>query len=96
VHDEKINARFSAELFFGNVIIIIVFCNGSNKFKTAVKRRGRLIPTDRKLVYYQALIDKKSEYEGIFYVGVKTTGVFCRPTCPARKEKNGGVEEDIR
>ncbi|MFD0698753.1 bifunctional transcriptional activator/DNA repair enzyme AdaA [Paenibacillus sp. GCM10027628] len=46
-----------------------------------------MIPTDSKLVYYQALIDKKSEYEGIFYVGVKTTGVFCRPTCPARKPK---------
>lgn len=37
--------------------------------------------------FYQALIDKNSEYEGIFYVGVKTTGIFCRPTCPARKPK---------
>ncbi|WP_079477604.1 bifunctional transcriptional activator/DNA repair enzyme AdaA [Halobacillus salinus] len=37
--------------------------------------------------YYQALLEKKSEYEGVFYVGVKTTGVFCRPTCPARKPK---------
>lgn len=37
--------------------------------------------------YYQALIDKNTEYEGVFYVGVKTTGVFCRPTCPARKPK---------
>ncbi|SRR5579883_594606 len=37
--------------------------------------------------YYQALINKNSAYEGIFYVGVKTTGVFCRPTCPARKPK---------
>lgn len=37
--------------------------------------------------YYKALIDKNSEYEGIFYVGVKTTGVFCRPTCPAKKPK---------
>ncbi|KAB2832801.1 MAG: methylphosphotriester-DNA--protein-cysteine methyltransferase family protein, partial [Caedimonadaceae bacterium] len=37
--------------------------------------------------YYQALLGKKSEYEGVFYVGVKTTGVFCRPTCPARKPK---------
>lgn len=37
--------------------------------------------------YYQALIEKNSEYDGIFYVGVKTTDVFCRPTCPARKPK---------
>ncbi|WP_036605613.1 bifunctional transcriptional activator/DNA repair enzyme AdaA [Paenibacillus assamensis] len=42
---------------------------------------------ERKQEYYQALIDKNSEYEGLFYVGVKTTGVFCRPTCPARKPK---------
>ncbi len=37
--------------------------------------------------YYRALLTKDSHYEGIFYVGVKTTGVFCRPTCPARKPK---------
>ncbi len=37
--------------------------------------------------YYQALLAKQPEYEGIFYVEVKTTGVFCRPTCPARKPK---------
>lgn len=37
--------------------------------------------------YYEALIAKDSNYEGLFFVGVKTTGVFCRPTCPARKPK---------
>jgi AraC family transcriptional regulator, regulatory protein of adaptative response / methylated-DNA-[protein]-cysteine methyltransferase len=40
-----------------------------------------------KQVYYQALLGKKTEYEGVFFVGVTTTGVFCRPTCPARKPK---------
>ena len=35
--------------------------------------------------YYKALLKKDSSYEGVFFVGVKTTGVFCRPTCPARK-----------
>lgn len=37
--------------------------------------------------YYQALLDKNSQYEGVFFVGVKSTGIFCRPTCPARKPK---------
>ncbi|WP_139492364.1 bifunctional transcriptional activator/DNA repair enzyme AdaA [Brevibacillus dissolubilis] len=46
-----------------------------------------MIKPEYKQEYYQALVDKKSEYEGLFYVGVKTTGVFCRPTCPARKPK---------
>jgi len=39
------------------------------------------------LEYYKALVEKNAEYEGVFYVGVKTTGVFCRPTCSARKPK---------
>ncbi len=41
----------------------------------------------REKEYYQALLNKNVEYEGVFFVGVKTTGVFCRPTCPARKPK---------
>ncbi len=41
---------------------------------------------------YQALLDRDSQYEGIFIAGVRTTGVFCRPTCPARKPKRENVE----
>lgn len=37
--------------------------------------------------YYQALVSRNSEYEGVFYAGIKSTGIFCRPTCPARKPK---------
>ncbi len=46
-----------------------------------------MITSENKEIYYQALLDKKIEYEGLFFVGVKTTGVFCRPTCSARKPK---------
>lgn len=41
---------------------------------------------------YQALVDKDSQFEGVFIVGVKTTGIFCRPTCSARKPKRENVE----
>lgn len=41
---------------------------------------------------YQALLEKDSSFEGIFFVAVKTTGVFCRPTCTARKPKKENVE----
>ena len=37
--------------------------------------------------YYKALLERNPEYDGVFYVGVKTTGVFCHATCPARKPK---------
>jgi len=46
-----------------------------------------MISSNQKKLFYKALIEENSEYEGIFYVGVKTTGVFCRPTCSARKPK---------
>ncbi|MBM6383691.1 MULTISPECIES: bifunctional transcriptional activator/DNA repair enzyme AdaA [Paenibacillus] len=51
-----------------------------------------MISAELKEQYYQALVAKDSEYEGLFYVGVKTTGVFCRPTCPARKPKYENCE----
>lgn len=41
---------------------------------------------------YRALLNKDSSFEGIFFVGVKTTGVFCRPTCTARKPKEKNVD----
>lgn len=40
---------------------------------------------------YAALLNRDADYEGIFLVGVKTTGIFCRPTCSARKPKRENV-----
>ena len=41
---------------------------------------------------YRALVDRDSSYEGIFVAGIRTTGIFCRPTCPARKPLVQNVE----
>jgi len=41
---------------------------------------------------YNALLEKDSSFEGLFFTGVKTTGIFCRPTCRARKPKKENVE----
>ncbi len=41
---------------------------------------------------YAALAGRDPDYEGVFYVGVRTTGVFCRPTCPARPPKRENCE----
>ena len=34
---------------------------------------------------YKALLAKDSRFDGRFFVGVATTGVYCRPVCRARK-----------
>ena len=41
--------------------------------------------------YYQALLERDSQYVGSFYVGVKTTKVFCIANCRARKPKPENV-----
>ena len=42
--------------------------------------------------YYNALVERDNQFVGIFYVGVKTTGIFCIATCRARKPKFENVE----
>lgn len=52
-----------------------------------------LITENKKIeTFYKALIDRKESFVGIFFVGVKTTSVFCIATCRARKPKLENVE----
>jgi AraC family transcriptional regulator of adaptative response/methylated-DNA-[protein]-cysteine methyltransferase len=41
---------------------------------------------------YRALVNRDSSFERIFFVGVRTTGIFCRPTCPAKKPARENVD----
>src|SRR5246127_5191871 len=41
---------------------------------------------------YRALAERDSSFEGIFFVGVRTTGIFCRPTCSAKKPGRQNVD----
>lgn len=43
-------------------------------------------------VMYRAFVARDASYEGLFVMGVRTTGIFCRPTCPARKPLRQNVE----
>lgn len=33
---------------------------------------------------YRALAARDARFDGVFFVGVETTGIYCRPICPAR------------
>ena len=41
---------------------------------------------------YRALVNSDASFEGIFFVGVRTTGIFCRPTCTAKKPARENVD----
>jgi AraC family transcriptional regulator of adaptative response/methylated-DNA-[protein]-cysteine methyltransferase len=35
---------------------------------------------------------RDASYDGVFYVAVRTTGIFCRPSCPSRSSRPENVE----
>lgn len=41
---------------------------------------------------YDALCARDRRFDGLFYVGVTTTGIYCRPICPARTPSRGRCE----
>jgi AraC family transcriptional regulator of adaptative response/methylated-DNA-[protein]-cysteine methyltransferase len=43
-------------------------------------------------VMYRALAKKDASFAGLFFLGVRSTGIFCRPGCPARKPKRENVD----
>ncbi|WP_173835518.1 bifunctional transcriptional activator/DNA repair enzyme AdaA [Myroides sp. N17-2] len=45
-----------------------------------------------KEIMYKAIVEKDTCFEGVFFTAVITTGIFCRPSCTARKPKIENVE----
>lgn len=42
---------------------------------------------DRSSAYYSALTSRDPRFDGVFYVGVTSTGIYCRPICPVKTPK---------
>jgi AraC family transcriptional regulator, regulatory protein of adaptative response / methylated-DNA-[protein]-cysteine methyltransferase len=51
---------------------------------------GRELPSTDTM--WAALISRDPSFDGVFVAAVMTTGVYCRPTCPARKPHRRNVE----
>lgn len=41
---------------------------------------------------YAAIRARDARFDGVFFTCVRTTGIFCRPSCPARTPARGSVE----
>jgi AraC family transcriptional regulator of adaptative response/methylated-DNA-[protein]-cysteine methyltransferase len=40
---------------------------------------------------WQAVLERDSAYDGKFVYGVRSTGIYCRPTCPSRRPRQDQV-----
>ncbi|WP_199154363.1 bifunctional transcriptional activator/DNA repair enzyme AdaA [Chromobacterium sp. ASV23] len=41
---------------------------------------------------YRALASRDARFDGRFFIGVRTTGIYCRPICPARTARRENVD----
>lgn len=46
---------------------------------------------DRDESRWRAVVGRDASAAGQFVIGVKTTGIFCRPGCPARRPRRENV-----
>src|SRR5215469_4943300 len=60
--------------------------SGIRQTKTAQKHHAASMDMDR-IACYRAIATRDARFDGRLFVGVKTTGVYCRPICPARTPK---------
>ncbi len=42
-------------------------------------------------IYERARLSRDARFDGRFFIGVKTTGIYCRPVCPANMPKKENV-----
>lgn len=42
--------------------------------------------------YQAARMARDARFDGLFYIAVKTTGIFCRPICPATSPKEDNID----
>ena len=42
-------------------------------------------------VFEQARLSRDARFDGRFFIGVKTTGIYCRPVCPANAPKSENI-----
>lgn len=40
---------------------------------------------------YRAVAARDARFDGVFFTAVRTTGIYCRPSCPAVTPKPGNV-----
>ncbi len=50
-----------------------------------------ILPANAQKRFWRAIEKRDTTYDGLFYYGVRTTGVYCRPSCASRQPKRENV-----
>jgi AraC family transcriptional regulator of adaptative response/methylated-DNA-[protein]-cysteine methyltransferase len=66
----------------------IVFSTEEDPMTVAPTRTPSLPPQE---ILWQALRGRDASFDGAFVVGVTSTGIYCRPSCPSRQPRRANV-----
>src|SRR5690242_2171232 len=55
----------------------------------SVKEVSAALLTDK--AKWQAVLSRNHRYDGAFVFGVRSTGIYCRPSCPAKRTSRDNV-----
>lgn len=58
---------------------------------TTIEHATDLASAEEHARCYRAAASRDARFDGVFYVGVRTTGIYCRPSCPAVTPKASNV-----
>jgi len=74
---------------------ICVWVASTNSRRPILASSGRLAAytghMQQQAIYERARLSRDARFDGHFFVGVKTTGIYCRPICPAVAPKSENV-----
>lgn len=82
--------RIQLEIF--NSEIQCEVFGGTHPAKDCRFRSMKTIELPSRTEMIRAFEARDASYDGIFVTGVKTTGIFCRPACPAKKPRLENIE----
>lgn len=51
-----------------------------------------MVRNELRKTYQAARMARDARFDGLFYIAVKTTGIFCRPICPATSPKEENID----
>jgi len=59
-----------------------------------MNKTQQVVPIDSRAAeqYWKATVARDSRSDGVFFLGVKSTHIYCRPSCPARRPLRHNVE----
>src|SRR5215210_4436677 len=72
-------------------------CGVEHRMTTMTSQTARSLSTARDIpqgsaeMFWLAIQARDGGFDGLFYYGVRTTGVFCRPACPSRRPRRANV-----